>query len=569
MKRILFSLLILMAASVWAQPVMNGIEISVTEKYTAQVAEGIKITGQPNVMDTTVEKLPVKISVRNRTWVPEPRLEEIPALKISRTRLERLPANTVHMALGNYASANVSFALGNARSDLNRWGISGEHFSTQGGFRANDANDMALSVFNRSTWLENNISGHYARIIGRGRISAKGQADWNRYTFYGQPYVAGSNDADTAMASPGRWVQNYQVALGYEQSRIRRKQVFHGADLIGHHWIDQGGRQTESGLAGGIDWKLPVQDVVLELPIKGSWNHLMQASNMDSTGLPFGPIDYWAAQFSPAVSDSVGSIYFRVGLNAIFTGKGGQLDKPYLPPVVHLELPLVREVLNVYVGLEGSADNGGMRSRVQDMPFLSETAEYQAVRQANLYAGASGRLTSSIGYRFGVRQRSYANYAMYIRDYSAYAGARDSGRFQVQYTGVTMLEPSGELSFQNGLGWELRAFALLRRATRTSGGSLYHVPSSEIGAQAFFNLQDKIRFESTVIYRGSRLASGEGGVDQNLPGYLDGRLSAVYTYNKQLNATFKVDNLFHSRATWWLGYPVQGIRANLGLVYKF
>ena len=129
MKRIYFSLLILTAASVWAQPVLNGIEISVTEKYKAQVAEGIKITGQPNVMDTTVEKLPVSISVRNRTWVPAPRIDAIPPLKISRTKLERLPANTVHMSLGNYATADVGFALGNARSDLQRWGIQGQHFS--------------------------------------------------------------------------------------------------------------------------------------------------------------------------------------------------------------------------------------------------------------------------------------------------------------------------------------------------------------------------------------------------------------------------------------------------------
>lgn len=99
MKRILVSIFTLTTALIWAQPVMNGLEISVTEKYNAQVAEGIKITGQPNVMDTTVEKLPVAISVRNRTWMPEPRLEVIPPLKISRARLERLPANTVHMSL--------------------------------------------------------------------------------------------------------------------------------------------------------------------------------------------------------------------------------------------------------------------------------------------------------------------------------------------------------------------------------------------------------------------------------------------------------------------------------------
>jgi len=57
---------------------------------------------------------------------------------------------------------------------------------------------------------------------------------------------------------------------------------------------------------------------------------------------------------------------------------------------------------------------------------------------------------------------------------------------------------------------------------------VYHVPSSEIGGQAFFNLKDKIRFESTIIYRGSRMAQGQTG-DETLPAFLGGRLSAKKT----------------------------------------
>jgi len=566
MKRIFTLFAAILGVQLVAQPVLNGIEISVTEKYKAQVAEGIKITGQPNVMDTTVEKLPVSIRIRPRTWVPEPKLDPIPPLKIGRTRLERLPANTVHMALGNYATADVGFAIGNTRSDVLRWGLQGQHFSTQGGFKAQDASGNPLNVYDRTTWMENQLSGNYSRLIGRGRLFTKGLAQWNRYAFYGTPLHAG-NALDTANASPGRWIQNYGLDVSYLHSRLRKRQVFQGVGLKSHYWIDQGGRQEEFGLRGNLDWRLPVQDVYLELPLSGSWNQLKQSANVDSLGLPI-PLNYWSAQFAPAVADSVGNIYFRVGLNAIFTGEGSRFDKPYLPPVVHLEFPLVKNVLNLYAGLEGSADNGGMAARVEAMPFLSERAEYQAVRQADLYAGASGRLTSTIGYRFGVRQRTFANYAMFTRDYSSMVDGSDSGRFNVEYVGVTMLEPSGELSFQNGLGWEVRAFATLRTATRNDGGALYHVPASEIGGQAFFNLKDKIRFESTIIYRGSRLAQGENG-DETLPAFLDGRLSAVYTYNKQLNATFRIDNLFHSRTTWWTGYPVQGIRANLGLVYKF
>ena len=83
-----------------------------------------------------------------------------------------------------------------------------------------------------------------------------------------------------------------------------------------------------------------------------------------------------------------------------------------------------------------------------------------------------------------------------------------------------------------------------------------------------YNLKDKIRFESTIIRHGERNAR-LGWAQLDLAPYWDGRMSIVYTYNDQLNATFRIDNIFNSRVDWWTGYTAQGIRANLGLVYKF
>jgi hypothetical protein len=31
----------------------------------------------------------------------------------------------------------------------------------------------------------------------------------------------------------------------------------------------------------------------------------------------------------------------------------------------------------------------------------------------------------------------------------------------------------------------------------------------------------------------------------------------------------RIDNLLNQRAEWWMGYPIQGIRVNFGLLYKF
>ena len=571
MKQLIFLFLITSSIFSIAQPVLNGVDITVKEKYQAQVAEAIKITGQPNVRDTNIEKLPVEINLRSRTLIPSPKMELIPPIRIARTKLYRLPSNTVMLSVGNFYTTRVGFSFGNSRDPIQTWGIQGRHFSSFGGFKVTDEIGLRKSVFENSSWLENGLSGHYNRVLRRGRLLTRASANFDRYSFYGQPHILGTNDIDTTGNAPLRWIQDYQAEAKYDHSGYRRKQIFQSAHIRAHHWIDQGGRQVETGINSAIDWRLPVEDLFLELPLKASFNKLSGTSRMDSMGRLLTN-NYWSAQFAPAIADSVGNVSFKLGLNLIFDGvisdSSRKLSLPYLPPVIHVEFPLVKNVLNIYGGYEGSVQNGGMRLRVNQTSFLSENSQYEIVRSSSLYGGVNGRLSSAIGYRFGARQRSYENYAMVTRDPNYSNNGIDSGRLLLEYVELIYFEPSGELTFQNSLGWEFRGFALLRMGINDSNKPIYHLPSSQIGGQIHFNLKDKIRFESTIIRHGERKAPlMVDGI--NLLPYWDGRLSVVYTYNDKLNATLKIDNVFNSQIDWWSGYSIQGFRANLGLVYKF
>ncbi|MAB85388.1 MAG: hypothetical protein CL856_05950 [Cryomorphaceae bacterium] len=571
MKRYIYIISIIYAFNIQAQSVSNGVDITVKDKFEAKVAEAIKITGQPNYRDSTIEKLPVEINLRSRNYTVSPLMKVIPAIKILRTKVNRLPGNTIYLSAGNYFTTSAGFSFGNSRSPIQTWSLQGRHLSSFGGFKVSDATGSRKSVFKNSSWLENVLRGHYNRVLKRGRLLTKASANHDRYSFYGQPYISGMNDDDTLRNAPSRWIRDYQAEIKYEHSGYKRKQVFQSAYVRTHRWIDQGGRQLETGLSSGVNWRLPIEDLFLELPLKGSVNRLSGSSRVNSLGEAVIE-DYWTAQFSPAITDSLGSLSFKVGINLIFDGViGTGIDtlRPYVPPVFHVEFPLVKNVLNVFGGIEGGVENDGMRSRVKETPFLAENAKYEIVRSSSIYGGISGRLSSAIGYRFGARQRNYENYAMVIRgpDY-LYANGIDSGRLSLEYVELNYFEPSGELTFQSGLGLELRGFALFRVGINNPNKPIYHIPSSQIGGQVLYNLKGKIRFESTIIRHGERNAR-LGWAQLDLAPYWDGRMSIVYTYNDQLNATFRIDNIFNSRVDWWTGYTAQGIRANLGLVYKF
>jgi len=413
-------------------------------------------------------------------------------------------------------------------------------------------------------WAESGLDANYERIFNRGRLRVEAAGAWDRIPFYGQRHTPGYNDADTAAAAPGRDLQNYQFGARYQATRYRKTQVFRSASVSGHHWIDQGGRQIESGAQAHIESALPVQNLVLNLPITFSINQLSGTARPDSS------LVAWAWQFSPSLADSIKGVRFRFGLNLIATGGPGQKTLPYFPPVIHVEVPLVRNVLYLYAGMDGSVDNQGMRARVESVPFLSETSSYEAIRSSSIYGGATGRWSRIIGYRFGGRFATWDNYPMVVRPDVETGVLDDSGRVGMQYVKVTSLEPTGELTFQFKQVWDLRLHGVLRLAVQDSSGwPVYHLPKYELGAQARANFGEKIRLDGAVVLRGPRTTLYRLMMPYDLPAFADVRVGAQYRYNSQLDAVVRIDNLLNQRAEWWMGYPVQGIRANLGLVYKF
>lgn len=547
-----------LAAFFGAAAQVGQVEVSVTDKYRARVAEAVKISGQPSLSDTSIQKLPISIMVRPQVIAVDPVMELIPPVKITKTKLDRLPSRYLSLTAGNYGSIEAEAALGSVRSVDHLWSVRGTHRSTRGGF----AKDYM--VFDRVMWAESNLDANYERIFTRGRLRFEAGGAWDRIPFYGQRHTPGFNDADTANAAPGRNLQNYTFGARYQATRYRKTQMFRSLAVAGHHWIDQGGRQVESGARAQLESALPVQNLVLNLPLNFSINQLTGSARPDSSQVA------WAGQFSPSLADSIKGVRFRFGLNLIFTGGPNQKTLPYFPPVIHVEVPLVRNVLYLYGGMDGQVDNMGMRARVEAVPFLSETAKYEAIRSSSIYGGATGRWSRIIGYRFGGRFATWDNYPMVVRPDVDFGVLNDSGRVGMQYVKVTSIEPTGELTFQFKQVWDLRLHGVVRYALQDSTGKpVYHLPKYEFGAQARANFGEKIRLDGAVVLRGPRTTLNGLMQEYELPAFMDVRLGAQYRYNSQLDAVIRIDNLLNQRAEWWMGYPVQGIRANLGLVYKF
>ena len=550
-----------------AQPTqVGGLQISVFEKYKATVSEAVKITSQPDVKDTTVDKLPVLISVRPRFAEPVVRFELISPLTIGKTKVERMPSNYLTVGVGNYTSPEMAFAFGNGRSTGTTWSVQAQHFSTQSGVKDRLYLDNAT--------MNNEFRTRLVQSIGNTRLGLEAGASLDQFSFYGVPLDSAVNLADTAKRAPGRWVQTYTLGMNWQPTRFTRKSVFYGLSSDYHYFDDMNGRQQEHRLSGTADFRKKIEKVILVMPIQVTALQLNQRSAVTSVD-SLGRTELLGVEFAPSVADSVGRLHFTAGFRVVpvWTRVDTTVTtKAYFFPEIKGELPLVTNALNVFGGWIGRVHMEGMRNVVAQNPYVLESSPFKPTSENRIYVGFNGRITGRLGYMVTGQILNYTNKAMFYR--APGQAVTDSGRFVMEYTDLSIVQPKAELSYQHPAGVEIRTYGLLNRTSRLDENNnklpFYHLPEWEVGAHVLVNLKGKIRVESDVRYVGAReIPSVSPLISPTLDPFVDVRLGVYYAYNKQLSAYINATNLLNDAYSLWQGYDTQGTRVMLGLSYSF
>jgi hypothetical protein len=557
-RLILTGVALLVATAAWAQPTggtMGGVDILVVDKYKAKVREAVKITGQPEVKDTTVQPLPVNIRVRPRFAVPKVQLEPIQPVSIGKTRVERMPKNYVRMGVGNYGSPEFALAVGAGRTTNASWALKASHQSTATGV------PQDTRVFRNNASQDNRLQARWVQNVGSVRMSMGLEGQSQMVSFYGVPLDSALNLSDTANRAPQRWMHSGGGEWNIEPLRTNRRSVFYGVQTEYRFLYDAVGSAQEHRARLAADFRKPVGNVELLLPLSASFLDLKQS---------FGTTRLVLAEFAPSVADTVGILSFTAGFKAVpaFRQSPGTAvpAKLYVFPNIKMTVPLVKNVINIQGGYVGSVLNTGWGGLLAVNPWISELTNYRESSETRLYGGLTGRITGRLSYQVGAAfvDRNFA--AQFYRE----AGklTTDSGRIHVEYVNWTNFQQRAELAYQHPIGLEVRSF-YERNGFKSSGGTLYHLPAYEAGINALLNLKGKVRLESDLRWVGPRNIPSANTEPGQLPSYLDWRLGVYYQYNKQLQAYANGTNLLNQPYALWQGYTVQGIRGVLGLSYKF
>lgn len=534
-------------------------QVTVTAAYEPSIPDANKINIQPPENETDV-KVPVM------TYENEPvqmmvtlKPENIAPVKLVGEPLSKLYRNYAKVGLGSYLTPFVDLYASSLRSKTYSLGLHLKHISSSGEIKdypiaSNSLNQIELygqkfldqHTLSGDIGFRRNVVHHYGFLKDQfNEISVP------------ETYLYSDDDLKQRFAriNAGASIKsNYKEADKLNHSaEIRFKNV---ADLFDT-------RETEFSLKAGADKQFQLLEftdnqqlgVTADLIFTGYKDSLMSKSSA-------------LVSIKPFISTTFNEYSIKAGLNISFVSDS--ISKAYLFPFAEGQLRIIEDALVVHAGITGGVKRESFNELSDINPFVQSILPLQYTRDKfTFYAGLRARAGSNIDFNILLRSSFVENATFFINDYS-----------MVPYNRFTLVHDNGkvfkgrvEAEYHTAEHIIIKAFAQLESWSLDTLDHAYHTPSLTFGADAMYQIQNKIIVRANVAAHGQQysrvMETPNIFTTKTLDGFLDASIGLEYRYTKVLSAFLNFNNVGNTRYFLWNNYPSYRFNLMGGITYSF
>lgn len=308
-------------------------------------------------------------------------------------------------------------------------------------------------------------------------------------------------------------------------------------------------------------------------------------------------------EFKPTMRFSIREYHLILGVGVPILNQYNKTQCP-IYPVGEFQMGLIRNVLNLYVGVDGKSEYTSLKDLLYDNPYVKpniDTLRFSKC-QISIYGGVKGKITSKLNYHLSARYSYRRDLPFYMLDTASLL----KNQFDVVYA-----KKGTELDVTANLSWEAINHLYLTLTGRyhdffflegydwfnsdqITGGKPLYVPRWEIGFEGKYILRNQFVFTANAKVGFDRWAlvprsyyneldymyQMDYRLENDIRRNPDGTKSAVkpvlnfglgfeYLITKQFTVFANVNNIGCQYATNYYGFNNFGINAIVGLTYSF
>ena len=630
MKKItvLLSIMLVCGASLQAQ-VVDSAQLLI--KYVPKLANSNKINQQAVLKDTVVSD-PIEF---NYVIAPtKPALEfaagDMQVGKLNPEVKERYYRNYIKLGFGYPITPLAELSMHNCQNPKYSYGLNFHHFSSwappigkeQKKYAYAPTSDTRVHLFfnrifkNYTLYSSIDYNHELANLYGYSTDWVRPELYYNPEYYYSKEYRDSiKNNFNHVRAEVG-FRSNYtaddkdhhfkeDVRVNYDFLHTSWKNMEHIVGLHGMFAYDEKFLKISG-----------YQHYQLDMNI-AYFNELWSDStNMGTDGalMKRRSSNAFMFELKPTMSFSIREYHLMVGVGVPLINQYNKTKCPVYP-MAELQMGLIREVLNLYVGIDGKTEYTSLKKLLYENPSVKpniDTLRFSKC-QISIYGGVKGKITDKLNYHVSARYSYRRDLPFFMLDTASLL----KNQFDVVYA-----SKGTELDVNANLSWEAINHLYLTLNARyhdyfflegydwfgsdiITGGKPLYTPRWEIGFEGkyifrnrfIFTANAKVGLDRWVViptwvpytdeygnpildFNGNEMGVLSYSVENDLRGNgmgEKGRVKPVlnfgvgfeYLITKQFTAFANINNIGCQYATNYYGFNNFGINAIVGITYSF
>jgi hypothetical protein len=621
MKKITLLLSIVLFASAGLQAqVVDSAQLLI--KYVPKLTNSNKINQQAVIRDTVVsEEMDFNYVIApnkpNLNFAPG----DMQVGKLNPEVKERYYRNYIKLGFGYPITPLAELSMHNCQNQKYSYGLNFHHFSSwanpigkeQKKYAYAPTSDTRVQLFfnrifkNHTLYSLVGYNHELANLYGYSK-------DWVREGIYDNPDYYYSKEYRDSIKNNFNHVyaevgfrSNYteedkrlkeDVRLNYDFLRTYWKNMEHGISLHGMLAYDakflkiSGYQHYQVDI--GVDYFHNVWSDSIPMGTDGS----LQRRRTDNS---------FMLEIKPTMRFNIREYYLLFGVGVPIVNQFNKTKCPVYP-VAELQMGLIPNVLNLYVGVDGKSEYTSLKNLLYENPYVKpdlDTLRFTKC-QISLYGGVKGKITQNLNYHIAARYSYRRDLPFYMLDTASLL----KNQFDVVYA-----KKGTELDVTANLSWEAINHLYLTLNARyhdffflegynwfnsdvITGGKPLYIPRWEIGFEGKYILNNKFIFTANakvgfdrwvLVPTWSQYVDEYGnpigstfidyclendirhtkGSVVNVKPVLNFGLGFEYLITKQFTVFANINNIGCQYATNYYGFNNFGINAIAGLTYSF
>ena len=519
-------------------------------KYQPILIDAYKIESVPVINKPTPQSPNYTYQIPSKQVETPKIVNPIPAADFFKKETFEYPSSYVKLGYGNYKTPLAELYFNNKKDEKYSYGAHYKFLQTNSHLNKGFAD---FTDHNAKAYLRT-----YSRV---GELGMELSFNQNDYNFFG------FNDTlDLTRNDLKRRIKNFDALAYFNSTPNSKNKVKHRSSFnFNQFQIDQVSETNyavKSNIYSSISNFNDLQNGVLSAQL--GLNYMTTKLDTSTT------FKRLFIQVDPRFDFVYDDLKFSVGFNSTIFFNGNDTAQPFINPVIKVTYPLIKDVANLFGGIDGRYHQQSVRNLVNTNPFVNRYDLTNTFDNVRLYAGISAKVGSSADALFEINYTDISNMPLFVTRYDSVPRLN---AFTTIFRQVNIVKFSGAFNYSFSEKFRIGVLGNFYNYSVNREAAAWQMPDVDAKVNLKMNIKNKIYPHLDFVAMGSqqqRTGLTEATkTDSKIDAFYDLSAGIDFKFKKKISLFVQANNIMSTRYQRWYNYQVLGFNLIGGLTMLF